>query len=276
MDPVAPLRAGAGRGHDRGRLLAAGPAPGEAGPQRPHHRAPGGARGPGRGDRRRRRPHRRSAPTSGSGGRPPPAPTTRRRRSWSATGASTRPPGSWVLTPLVLDDGTVLVVNRGWVPVTGEQVARPGGRAARRARSRSTGLLEESQSRGSFGPTDPSGEVLDTLSRVDIDRYQEQVDGDLYPVWLQLETQDPAAGRPPDAGRARPSSTEGPHLGLRRPVVHLHPHRPRRLPADPAPPGPPGRRPRRSPDPCPTTCSSHERPGAGAGGHAGLHRRRGA
>ena len=119
-------------------------------------------------------------------------------------------PGSWVLTPLVLDDGTVLVVNRGWVPLTGEQelsaeAAPPDGRV------QVEGLLEVSQSRGGFGPTDPSGEVLDTLSRVDLDRYQEQVDGDLFPVWLQLESQEPAVAATPTP--VRPDELDdGPHL----------------------------------------------------------------
>ncbi len=120
-------------------------------------------------------------------------------------------PGSWVLTPLVLDDGSVLVVNRGWVPVTGDQVLGPDA-APPDGPVEVTGLLEASQSRGSFGPTDPRGEVLDTLSRVDIDRYQEQIEGDLYPVWLQLETQDPAQGDQPTP--VQPTALdEGPHLG---------------------------------------------------------------
>jgi surfeit locus 1 family protein len=120
-------------------------------------------------------------------------------------------PGSWVLTPLVLDDGSVLVVNRGWVPVTGDQALDPAA-APPDGPVEVEGLLEASQSRGSFGPTDPSGEVLDTLSRVDLDRYQEQVDADLYPVWLQLEAQDPAQD-PPPTPIPPPELTEGPHLG---------------------------------------------------------------
>ena len=120
-------------------------------------------------------------------------------------------PGSWVLTPLVLDDGTAVVVNRGWVPVTGEQAlspvaAPPGGEVEVQ------GLLEQTQTRGSFGPTDPDDEVLDTLSRVDLDRYQEQVDADLYPVWLQLEAQDPPQGVQPTPVEP-PELSEGPHLG---------------------------------------------------------------
>jgi surfeit locus 1 family protein len=111
----------------------------------------------------------------------------------------------------VLDDGTAVVVNRGWVPVTGEQSLSP---AARPPTGEVTvqGSLQESQTRGAFGPTDPSGEVLDTLSRVDLERYQEQVDADLFPVWLQLETQDPEQGAQPTPVEL-PALDEGPHLG---------------------------------------------------------------
>jgi surfeit locus 1 family protein len=120
-------------------------------------------------------------------------------------------PGSWVLTPLVLQDGTAIVVNRGWVPVTGEQVLSPVA-APPPGEVDVQGLLEQTQNRGSFGPTDPSGEVLDTLSRVDLERLQEQVDEDLFPVWLQLETQDPPPGNQPTPVEP-PELSEGPHLG---------------------------------------------------------------
>lgn len=120
-------------------------------------------------------------------------------------------PGSWVLTPLVLEDGTAVVVNRGWVSVTGEQTLSP---VARPPTGRVTveGSLQASQTRGAFGPTDPGGEVLDTLSRVDLERYQEQVDEDLYPVWIQLATQDPEQGVQPTPVPL-PELDEGPHLG---------------------------------------------------------------
>jgi surfeit locus 1 family protein len=120
-------------------------------------------------------------------------------------------PGSWVLTPLVLDDGTAVVVNRGWVPVTGEQTLSPVARPPT-GEVVVEGSLQASQSRGAFGPTDPSGEVLDTLSRVDLERYQEQVDEELLPVWLQLATQDPEPGAQPTPVPL-PELDEGPHLG---------------------------------------------------------------
>jgi cytochrome oxidase assembly protein ShyY1 len=119
-------------------------------------------------------------------------------------------PGSWVLTPLVLDGGEAVVVNRGWVPVTGEQ-ALPAEAAAPDGEVAVEGLLEETQERGRFGPTDPAGDELEVLSRVDLARLQEQVEADLYPVWLQLEEQDPAAGDMPTPVQP-PDLSEGPHL----------------------------------------------------------------
>jgi len=119
-------------------------------------------------------------------------------------------PGSWVLTPLVLEDGTALVVNRGWVSVTGDQ-ALPADAAPPPGEVTVTGLLEATQARGRFGPTDPTDRELDTLSRVDLERYQQQVDADLLPVWLQLEEQDPPVATRPTP-LPPPELSEGPHF----------------------------------------------------------------
>ncbi|HEY9558758.1 MAG TPA: SURF1 family protein [Acidimicrobiales bacterium] len=125
-------------------------------------------------------------------------------------------PGGWVLTPLVLDDGTAVVVNRGFVGFDreGAVVAPPAPAGEVTVR----GLLRESQERGSIGRVDPSGEELDVLARADIDRYQEQVEADLYPVYLQLEESDPpepepAAGEPQIVTLGPPETDLGPHLG---------------------------------------------------------------
>jgi surfeit locus 1 family protein len=118
--------------------------------------------------------------------------------------------GSWVLTPLVLDDGTALVVNRGWVPVVADEVLSPDA-APPTGTVSVEGLVEQTEERGRFGPTDPAGGRLDVLSRVDVARYQHQVDLHLYPVWLQLTDQDPEAGDIPTLLRP-PELSEGPHL----------------------------------------------------------------
>lgn len=128
-------------------------------------------------------------------------------RSRSLDGA----PGAWVLTPLVLDDGRALVVNRGWIPASGPPTLPPGAEAPS-GRVEVEGLLMASQIRGSFGPRDPAEGRLPTLARADLARLGAQVDEPLHPFYLQLRTQAPPGNElpvllpPPERG-------EGPHLG---------------------------------------------------------------
>jgi cytochrome oxidase assembly protein ShyY1 len=116
-------------------------------------------------------------------------------------------PGVWVVTPLRLDDGTALAVNRGFVPVSTDVPAPAGGQVE------VTGLLFASQERRGIGPRDPAGGTLRELSRLDLDRLQQQYEADLYPVWLQLQDQEPAVEE--DALPVllpEPEQDEGPHL----------------------------------------------------------------
>lgn len=117
-------------------------------------------------------------------------------------------PGSWVLTPLVLDDGTALVVSRGWVPLDAdlERAEPPDGEVT------VEGYVQETQERGSFGPTDPAEGTLDDLARVDVERLDQQVDEQLLPAWVQLAEQDPAQAEPVPAPVPLPEPDAGPHL----------------------------------------------------------------
>jgi len=122
-------------------------------------------------------------------------------------------PGSWVLTPLALDDGTAVVVNRGWIPNNGELHEVPETSRAPRGRVDVTGLVRLTETRGSFGPRDPATGKLTDLARADIARLDQQVDGDLLPLWVQMVTQDP----PPDLDHEPapvpvPTMDEGPHF----------------------------------------------------------------
>ncbi len=116
-------------------------------------------------------------------------------------------PGVWVVTPLRLDDGTALAVNRGFVPVSTEAPAPAAGEVEVR------GLLFATQEREGIGPQDPADGRLAELSRLDLGRLQEQYDADLVPMWLQLERQDPPLeedGLP--VPLPEPERDEGPHL----------------------------------------------------------------
>jgi cytochrome oxidase assembly protein ShyY1 len=124
-------------------------------------------------------------------------------------------PGGWVLTPLRLDDGSAVVVNRGFIGFdrAGAVVAPdpPSGLVT------VTGLVFPSQPRGSFGPTDPASGKLDVLARVDLDRFASQVDYALLPAYIQLTTSrpvepTPADGAPELVALGPPDPDEGPHL----------------------------------------------------------------
>jgi surfeit locus 1 family protein len=116
-------------------------------------------------------------------------------------------PGLWVVTPLRLDDGTAVAVNRGFVPLSTDVPAPPGGEVD------VTGLLFATQQRHGIGPRDPANGRLPELSRLDLARLEQQYDADLYPMWLQLQRQDPPVED--DALPLllpEPEQDEGPHL----------------------------------------------------------------
>ncbi len=130
-------------------------------------------------------------------------------RSRSLEGA----PGSWVLTPLLLADGTAVVVNRGWIPNPGELHEVPAASAAPTGPVQVAGLVRLAETRGRFGPQDPPEGRLTDLARADVARLDRQVDVDLLPFWVQLLEQSPApaaTGQPEPV--PAPALDEGPHL----------------------------------------------------------------
>ena len=121
-------------------------------------------------------------------------------------------PGYWAFTPLLREDGTAVVVNRGWVPFTpGPGEPRPGteppvGSVSVVGMVRETVIAEGLQSAG------PAAGVLAALARPDLARLEAQLDYDILPVYLQLESQQPEGTDLPFR-LPRPQLGEGPHLG---------------------------------------------------------------
>ena len=117
-------------------------------------------------------------------------------------------PGYWLLTPLVLEEEIAVIVNRGWIPVSAEGFSpEPTGEVL------ISGLLQKSMEASGLQKNDPSGEILRTLARVDLKRYQEQLDYMILPVYLQLEYQEPDDGiKTIPFILEKPSFDEGPHL----------------------------------------------------------------
>ena len=117
--------------------------------------------------------------------------------------------GFHVITPLLLDNNTAVLVNRGWVPMDfqrlpPEDLTSPGGEIA------IEGWIQLSQKRPPLGPEDPPEGVLETLNRVDIDRIAQQFPLALLPVYIVEtgeETEDlPVPVTPPYF------QDEGPHF----------------------------------------------------------------
>lgn len=121
-------------------------------------------------------------------------------------------PGFHVVTPLRLEDGRVVLVNRGWVPLAMDTPPLTGA-APPTGAVEQEGFIRLGQTRRGIGPVEPEGR-LTTIVRIDLERLAGQMPGPLLGVWFQL------AG-PADAGLSGglpvpldpPSFDEGgPHL----------------------------------------------------------------
>jgi cytochrome oxidase assembly protein ShyY1 len=121
-------------------------------------------------------------------------------------------PGYWLVTPLILPDGKAVAVNRGFVPLVGTvegssltQYRPPSGAVT------VTGMLYPTQNR-TGGPYDPAKGHLHVLSRVDLHRWQRQLPYQLYPLYVNLESSQPAQHGTYPEPVPRPTLDDGPHL----------------------------------------------------------------
>jgi surfeit locus 1 family protein len=112
--------------------------------------------------------------------------------------------GSNAIDPLRQADGTVLIVNRGFVPDTVDLPVAPSGTVTL------VGQLRRTETRHLGETSDPSGVVLDRVHRIDIPKLTPQL-GHVEPMYLQLLTSTPPEGQYP-VSVAQPVLDNGPHL----------------------------------------------------------------
>ncbi len=120
-------------------------------------------------------------------------------------------PGFHVLTPLVLEGGGAVMVNRGFAPFTSDAAEVLAATRTAPGEVELTGLVLATQERQGIGPTDPPDGTLTEVARVDLARLQQQYGRSLYPVYLQLQDQFPPPNGLPTVLPA-PEQTEGSHL----------------------------------------------------------------
>lgn len=136
-----------------------------------------------------------------------------RSRSWNGQ------PGWHVLTPLQLDGGRQLLVDRGWVPYDHDTVpvlpaTPPDGQVTVSGVLRAT-ERPPSGIGASFAPRNPEGtEALRATWYVDLERLAASQLPDLLPAaWLLLQEQSPAQSSELPRPGFIEEPDEGPHLG---------------------------------------------------------------
>jgi surfeit locus 1 family protein len=113
--------------------------------------------------------------------------------------------GDNVVTPLLLDDGRILLVNRGFVPLGTEVTPPPAGTVA------VEGIARPSEERRTGQLSDPAEGELTELQRIDLDRLAPQLPGEVVPVYVDLLRSAPADD-PALQPVTRPDLSEGNHL----------------------------------------------------------------
>lgn len=110
------------------------------------------------------------------------------------------------ITPMKIADGTIVLINRGFLPLAAPSPPAPDGEVTLVGRLRASDARESGEI--SEAPTGSLTEVF----RIDIDRLAPQLGGDVAPVYVQL-----LKSSPPDdpnlAMIADPTFNNGSHLG---------------------------------------------------------------
>lgn len=109
-----------------------------------------------------------------------------------------------VVTPLELEDGSILLVVRGFLPLELDVPRPPEGSV------KVIGTARLSDARRSTDLNTSDGDVREFF-RLDIDRIAEQIDGTVLPLALYAEASEPAEN-PLLQPVARPTLSEGSHL----------------------------------------------------------------
>jgi surfeit locus 1 family protein len=125
--------------------------------------------------------------------------------------------GYHLLTPLILSDGSAILVDRGWIPASGNETPADWRKYDQPGEQTISGILRLGGEPEMGGVPDPElakGQIrLEFWNNVNLARIQSQIPTPLLPVFLQPD--QPANNSQPPIIPARPEIeiTEGPHFG---------------------------------------------------------------
>jgi len=114
--------------------------------------------------------------------------------------------GDNLVVPLRLDDGRVVLVNRGFVPLGVADPPVPSLEVELLGRVRTT------ERRGAVGARDPADGVLTEVQRLDLERLAAQFGDALVPITIDLDSSVPAEADGLPQPVIRPDLSEGSHL----------------------------------------------------------------
>jgi surfeit locus 1 family protein len=125
--------------------------------------------------------------------------------------------GYHLLTPLILDDGSALLVERGWIPAEGNSTPADWRKYDYPGRVTIKGQIRQGQARPDLGGVpDPAlapGQTrLEFWNIVNLERIGQQVPYPLLDVFLQPDP-DPEDVIPPIPSQPEIKLSDGPHLG---------------------------------------------------------------
>ncbi len=120
--------------------------------------------------------------------------------------------GTLVMTPLELDDGSIMIIVRGLVPV-GTKGPPADGYLPPVGTVTLTGRLDDGEEPLRIGESPPENGTIESISRVDLAYIDEWSEGDVLPVDLLLDTQQPAGANAMPITIPAPELSEGKHLG---------------------------------------------------------------
>lgn len=125
--------------------------------------------------------------------------------------------GYHLLTPLLLEDGSAVLVERGWIPADGNSAPADWRQYDQPGLVTVQGQIRLGQSKPDLGgvpdPTLAPGQArLDFWNTVNLERIRQQAPYPMLEVFVQPEV-DPTDTTPPIPYQPEIELTEGPHLG---------------------------------------------------------------